>query len=355
MSDSLANLLTERQKRIARNWDDHDKSEKEEIKEKFTGAVADLHLLYQLPPIEAQKVVGQAIETYYRSPDFDTELSLRAYEKRHDVGEVVAAQELIAELISVLYNGTNNRIFERGVNEGVTQTLEWLADAGVSDAKRIRENTHLLSDSSRKTAFTEHLNEGHIESSSLTIQEELLRRIYQRENFSVEQQESAVEFASDRGWYELKIDQLREEREEIIESLQDAEENDLPHNSIQTALKQLDALIKSREKAREIAHSINNPKVSVFSREQFTQHEQREFIELHRDALDEEGILPDEENLPKYPNLETSNTPDPTQLDLGKWVNTEKIREEYQQGTDEAESKSDIKIIEQDATDGLDS
>lgn len=334
MSDSSVGFLTERQKDIVQNWEEYDENQRREVKNKLRDAITDLHFLRELPPTEAQEVVRDAIGKYRESDHFDNDIEYLGVPAREErARRRVAAKELLSATISALYNGTDEYAFAGGINNGIRQTVEWWTDADENYADEIGQNLVSFIDDSNGSLSTGDLIRSYNEVTPNLEGEELLEEIFRQESFFPPDYPDVIELGYEMGWHDSTIDELKDQRTDLIDSIEERIEMEIPYGRLERVLNYLDVVIEGRKKARKIAHALNNPKVSAFDIGQFTQYEQRKYLELHRNPLNKDGILPDEEDIPEYPELNTQKVPDPTRLEFDQWADLRDIRERYTDDT----------------------
>jgi len=345
MSDSSDGHLSPRQKGFVANWEDCDKAERNEVRNKLSDAITDLHFLCELPPTEAQEIVQDAVKEYRKSGHFDYDMgNLESLDEGGRLRQRITAKELLSAIISALYNGTDEEVFSDAVNHGIKQTVEWWETFDKEFANEFAQNLW----SSTGTFENSLPTDGQSRSQSIISQysggKDLLREIIQ--DGGLVPSEKIVESGFEKGWHNSSIDELKDQRSDLRNSIREQIGKDIPYGSLEEAHRHLEVVIGSRKKARRIAHGLNHPKVASFNIQHFTQYQQRKYLDLHREPLDDQGILPDENDIPEYPDPTTQKPPDPTQLEFDQWENLKDIKEYYMKGQ-ENDNSPNICILPQ--------
>jgi hypothetical protein len=294
-------MLKDSQKDILDNWEDATPSEKDRIKNHLSENLAEIELLRKIGPNDAYDVVQDAVDKYQqRNP-------------HRNPTEQTARNNYAKWTFALLYNGLSEKAINYGVNVGVSYTLLWRINHGVTSA-----NIMLRRTSSTREKVQEH-EKSHRKklpnnpAAPPQDDETRLKRIFQLEGsdrlldnfeFLLRCGEDAIEYNNSCEDY-IIVDEQGNYPEDSQELLQEAAE----------------AIEKTKKTAEMCAIKLNNPRINIIDafptkNVSLLDWHMREYIELHRDHLKSKGILPDDDAIPDYDSVPYR---DPTELDFTSW------------------------------------
>ncbi|MFD1643665.1 hypothetical protein [Halohasta litorea] len=331
-------MLTDRQKKIIENWDDQDEGKKKPIREKFRKSIADLPFLREIPPEEAREIVQSAIMNY---ADIDERSKLTDHDEkaaRDGLNDLVVHERydfpFIKNVTSILFNSVSENNFQRGINKGVENTVTWWRNNDVGEFFSLMEygKKHRIENEATKNKL-QYPNRTISLATPPKNKTEQLIRILAHESKEGLARPSLLSFYLENNVFELDIQKIKQDLgrgvndiEEVpLDTIQD--DLSIPYTKVSKLLEVKKAINRNQKKAKKIAYHINHPKNNSFNtalsfsfRENPAEFRwiQRELIELHREYLIEEGIMPDEEKLPEYPDV-FIGVPRPSQLNLRSW------------------------------------
>jgi len=296
--------LTDDQKEILENWDSSDEERKKErIKSHLAKTLVDLTRLRHIDPHVSREVVREAVD----------EFPVEELRRENTGGD--SKSELSVQIISILFNGLQEEAFKTGVDFGVHSTVRWWEEE--TDAKYFlqkmrvaREGKYILDESDLESQISYPMEPPKNEVERY----ERILRIRQRgeliEEFT-DIQGGKLHFDKDKiiPYKDFKFYTPLDERSD-----EDAGKVNLEYEICY-------ACKKSQEVAEKIAQSLSNPRVDILRHMgvELTDFEKREYLELHRDYLEEEGIMPEEDQIPSYED-NGIDIPDPTRLNFVSYV-----------------------------------
>ena len=349
-------MLTKRQKETVDDWENKNEHQKQEVRDKLRKSVADLPLLRELPPEEARKIAQSAVVDYAEI-DGRSKLSDKDEEQieKHSIEDIVLHErydiQFIKNSIGVLYNSLPEEKFEEGVNEGIEDAVKWWINADVGDLYNshdiIGEDFPMNIGRNTDGRFTnrtisptepprsldnidDNIGNNKINREDKISKERLARIFHYRDRNDLIKSD-ILDVLAEKEVFEKDIEEIKpysddEKQAEEINKHPPEEPSKIYsdlHNKLIDAKKVIN---ESRETAEYVARSMKYPRNAVFST-LFNNPKNapplirwlcRESIELHRDYLEEEGLLPSDSKMVEYPDV-NMGIPKPSELDLRSW------------------------------------
>ena len=292
--------MTDDQKEILENWDSSDEERKKErIKSHLAKTLVDLTRLRHIDPHVSREVVREAVD----------EFPVEELRRENTGGD--SKSEFSVQIMSILFSGLQAKAFKKGVDFGVHSTVRWWKDKTTADVflnsiRIARKGKYILDQSDI---------DGQIDYPMEPPKNEIER--YER-ILGVRQRHELIDEFTDIQGGRLYFDPTnifpRKEFEYYTPLDERADEDSEP---VDLEKEICYAYKESQEVAERIATDLNNPKVDVL--EMFgldpTKFEMREYLELHRHYLEENGIMPEEDKIPPYEEWGI-DIPDPTRLNF---------------------------------------
>jgi len=355
-------MLTENQVDIVDNWDEKHEGQKKRVREKLKDSISALPMLRELPPSEARQIVQSAILDYAKMDDESelTENDKSTFGKHLDERLIIHNrydEVFIRNSVAVLFNSVSENDFEKGVSDGIKEAVAWWenkdrieqtafyrqdndridkdiflssigydyprADDQVTEEQYTNRTTSLSSPPETPGEKADHKDSNgekipnrqtlkcifYLQSCEHLIRRDLLDTFVKIGIFDIDIKE--VQEHTQNGEYDDGFDDTNQRSPNI--------RDDQLTNSI---IEAKEAINDSRDIAERVAHHLNNPKNESFKpaiysnpndNSPFFKWVFREYIELHRDYLENEGVLPQPSKIIEYPELRIG-APDPSKL-----------------------------------------
>jgi len=354
-------MLTENQVEIVNNWDEEHEGRKKGVRKKLIDSLSDLPFLRKLPPYEAREVVQSAILNY---AELDNRSELGEKEKNeppnHIYDELIIHNcydtIFIKKSITVLFNSVFEKSFEQGVNHGIEDTVRWWKDADTGEKSKFvdvidkdypvrhtrfsdgfcRSKTKSLSEPPEFAGEKIHIE--HTGKAEIPNRLTLARIFYLRSRKDLIRPNLLDAFVKN-DIFDIDVEELEEYiidgeneawNDDSINSTQNIFDNEITNAIIDAK----NVINESRKLAEDVARYFSNPTNSVFNigphnspndNTPIVRWHLREQLELHRDYLKTEGLLPEESKIIDYPKVHIG-VPDPSELDLKSWNKDMNIR-----------------------------
>ncbi|WP_143420989.1 hypothetical protein [Halorubrum halodurans] len=293
-------MLEDSQKETIADWEESNSQDKNSVKNHLAENLAELSYIRELSPEAAEEIVEMSISKYEErkgGPNFSTSAATNLF---------------LEQVMAVIFSGFSEKAFNYAVNSGVESSLQWRAQNEDFLAKRLLAKIECTEGGDLLNSDMGLLNQQL--ATPPEDEEERLRRIFMingNEILLIEKYFQQI----------LNTDLDKIELDEDYTTIKEADNSvTRPPILVQEAKH---AIKNSRERAEALSLDLANPRVDLV-RPYFGTDTRppdwyiREYIELFRDYLNEEGILPDEEEIPSY--AETApTTQDPTRLNLKHW------------------------------------
>jgi hypothetical protein len=320
-------MLTERQQQIVNNWDSEHEGNKKEVRRKFKEALEILPLLCELPPHEARKIVNDAINSVGENDDWSQEKETPP--GRPNSQRLFYAEYFVECVIAILFNGVIEHLFQNGLKKGLKHSERWWIgrelpghdpvsqfarsipstiselDSEPKISKKTREPPVTPEDEREKLVWILHLNNV-------------------LENFGKDD----IDFLLRCDIFEITSDEIQKDKNDTREEPFFEEQSHFFVDDIanyDTLIQAREAIESSQKTAEKVAAVINNSRNKLpFSftntalsrrEERFVERVKRFYIELHREYLDENDLLPEDDRLPEDSHL-VIGAPNSSKLDL---------------------------------------
>jgi len=359
---SCESMLTDRQIEIVNNWDDKDEGKKKEVRKKLKKSISNLPMLRELPPSEAREIMQSAILDYANMDEKSelTENDKSTFADQLDERSIIHNrydEVFVRNSVAVLFNSVYENDFEKGVNDGIEGAVDWW-----ENKDRIEETAFYRQDNNsiNKGKFLNRIGYDYPRVDGQVTYEQ-----YSNRTISLSQPPEIPGEKTDRKdssegkipnrqtlkciFYLqscehliqpdlldifVEIDIFEIEIEEVEDHIQNGEYDDwfddtdqgspnIRDNRLTNSIIEAKAAINdSRDFAKKVAHHLNNPKNSSFNPAIYNNPNDnppyfkwifREYIELHRDYLENEGVFPQRSKILEYPELRIG-APDPSKL-----------------------------------------
>lgn len=293
-------MVDDSQVDILEDWDKSTETQKKKhIKERLGSDLIELRHFLKMTPHEAQDAVQNAIDDHIEE-EYDHTTDRKEIEK-----------ELARQIISALFNGFSEEAFNYGFNSGVSYTLHWRSSSGDLHGSWLQN--HLRS--SKDFKIVESNSSPHENEYDSPPDDEWERR---KRILLLEDKGSVLSSGVVEKILNEDVDPIDEN--ESYEPV--ATRDDSPTREDFRPVQEFHHAVKiGRERALKFCFKINHPNnlAGNLNDDWFV----RETIELHREFLNEQGQLPDEEDLPEYGDPQRA-VRDPSKLNLAEWEYTSK-------------------------------
>ena len=294
-------MLEDSQRETIANWEESENGQnKKSVKNHLAENLAELSYIRELNPEIAEEIV---------------EMSISKYEEREggpNLSTSAATNRFVEQLMAVMFNGFSEEAFNYAVNSGVESSLQWRAQNDDFLAGRLLDEMECTEGGDLLDSDMGLLNQQL--SAPPEGEEERLRRIFMLNGNELLLVEKYFQQILDTDLDGIDLDDdyttIREADDSVAR----------PPILVQEAKH---AIKSSRERAEGLSLDLANPRIDLVTPYFGTDTRPpdwyiREHIELFRNYLTDEGLLPDEEEIPSY--AETApTTQDPTRLNLNHW------------------------------------
>jgi ribosome-binding protein aMBF1 (putative translation factor) len=320
-------MLTERQQQIVNNWDSEHEGNKKQVRKKFEEALEILPLLCELPPHEAREIVNDSINSVGKDDDWSQEKETPP--GRPNSERLFYAEYFVECVIAILFNGVIEHLFQNGLEKGLKRGERWWMGQELPGhepiAKFIYSISSPVSEFDSEPEISNKIREPPVTPEN---EREKLVWIFRLNNVSDEFDDAQIEFLLkcnifDFNSEEIQKDKNKSRKEAIFERQAPGFTDDIAN--YETMLKAREAIESSQKTAEKVATVVNNSRNQLpFSftntalsrgEERFVKRVKRFYIELHREHLDENNLLPDDDRLPEASNL-IIGAPNSSRLDL---------------------------------------
>lgn len=293
-------MLQDSQKETIANWESKKNQRKNSVKDRLAENLAELSHARELNPETAEEIV---------------EMSISKYEEREsgpNLSTSAATNRFLEQLMAVMFNGFSEKAFNYAVNSGVESSLRWRAQNDDFLAGRLLDEMECAEGGDLQDSDMGLLNQQLTEPPE--DEEERLRRIFMLNGNEILLVEKYFQQILNTDLDNIDFDEdyttIREANDSVTR----------PPILVQEAKH---AIKSTRERAEGLSVDLANPRVDLITPYFGTDIRPpdwyiREHIELFRDYLNGEGILPDEEEIPSYTQT-APTTQDPTRLNLKHW------------------------------------
>jgi hypothetical protein len=332
-------VLTKNQIENIKNWENIDEGKRNNVRPKLVKIISVLPLIRELPPMEAreivQKGVGKRVRRSYGYTDED------------DISDTIIdnfLEELVTDVVSILFNGASEEgIFQAGVNNGIEQTVDWWVNhefRGIKVSDNLERSQWGFPDtedleppgididrsmSERNTVLVD--TGGNYRSGFPTNppanEVERLQRIFSILGKHRLREQSFVEGLIEVGIENIEVDEIKKRNRDI------SDEYEIINVIADDYKKAKQTIEKGKKNAKKICRGINITNNENFGPDaEIPEWYQREYIELYREHLEEEGLIPDEEDMPSYSGA-YPKIPHPARLRLCSWVDKRAQKDDW--------------------------
>jgi hypothetical protein len=320
-------MLTERQQQIVNNWDSEHEGNKKEVRRKFKEALEILPLLCELPPHEAREIVNDAINSVGENNDWSQEKETPPGKPNSQ--RLFYAEYFVECVIAILFNGVIEHLFQNGLEKGLKRGERWWMGSELRGhepiTKLVRSIASPISELDSEPKISNKIREPPVTPED---EREKLVWILHLNDVLEEFNRSHIDFLLRCDIFEVNSDKIRKDKNEtrnepFFEKQSQFFVDDVANYEI--LLKAREAIESSQKTAERVAAVINNSRNRLpfsftntalsRSEERFVKRVKRFYIELHREHLDENNLLPDDDRLPEASNL-IIGAPSSSKLDL---------------------------------------
>jgi len=319
-------------------------------------------MLRELPPNEARQIVQSAIMDY---AEMDKESELTKNDKstfaeqldEHLIVHNRYDEVFIRNSVAILFNSVSENDFEKGVNDGIEEAVDWW-----ENKDRIEETAfwRKYNDRIDKDIFLTNIGYDYPRVDEQVTDEQYTNRTIslshppETPGEKIDRKNSTEGKIPNRQTLKcifylqscehliqpdlldvfVEIDIFETEIEEIEDHIQNGKYDDwfddtnqgspnIRDNRLTNSIIEAKAAINdSRDFAKRVAYHLNSPKNSSFNPAIYSNPNDnspyfkwvfREYIELHRDYLENEGVFPQRSKILEYPELRIG-APEPSKL-----------------------------------------
>jgi len=349
-------MLTETQLEILNNWDEEHEGRKKHVRKTLKDSVSIFPLLRKLPPDEVREIVQSAILDYAEM-DEKSELSKNdqtIFNKQIEERLIIHNRyndKFVKESVAVLFNSVPEKEFKKGVKKGIEDTVNWWESIDRADEKYLFDNigsdypkgslqipnevytnrTVSLSESPEPAGEKIDLKHTNRPTESKIPNRESLACIFYLQSREDLIEPKLLDVFVNIDIFDTDIDEVEQHIKEgkydawIDDSIKKSP-NARDNRITQSIIEAKKTINNSRYFAEKVAYYLDNPKNKAFNpalcefpknNPPYLKWFMREVIELHRDYLQNKGILPNESKILEYPEIK-KGAPEPSKLGI-KW------------------------------------
>ncbi len=320
-------MLTERQQQIVDNWESEHEGNKKEVRRKFKEALEILPLLCELPPHVAREIVSDAINSVGENDGWSQEKETPPGQPNSE--QVFYAEYFVKCVITILFNGVTEHIFQNGLKKGLKRAEWWWIGKELRGHEPITELIYSISNPVSELDSEPKISKKSREPPVTPESErEKLVWILQLYDLLEEFNNSHIDFLLKCDIFDFSSEEIQKDKNKTRKDPFFEEQSHFFIDDIanyDTLLKAREAIESSQKTAEKVAAEINNSRNQLpfsftntalsQSEERFLKRVKRFYIELHREHLDENNLLPDDDRLPEASNL-IIGAPNRSKLDL---------------------------------------
>jgi len=320
-------MLTERQQQIVDNWDSEHEGNKKEVRRKFKEALEILPLLCELPPHEARKIVNDAINSVGENDDWSQEKETPP--GRPNSQRLFYAEYFVECVIAILFNGVIEHLFQNGLKKGLKHGERWWIGRELPGHDPVSKLAHSIpSPVSELDSEPKISNKTREPPVTPEDEREKLVWILHLNNILEEFSKPQIEFLLKCDIFEITSEEIQKDKNDTRKEPFFEEQSHFYVDDIanyDTLIQAREAIESSQRTAEKVAAVINNSRNQLpFSftntalsrrEERFVDRVKRFYIELHREYLDENDLLPEDDRLPEASHL-IIGAPNSSKLDL---------------------------------------